>query len=96
MYALTGEWTGKVQTYQGSLPLKFSIAASGDVHARLGSQLETVLNNASVSVIDEIPAHDRRERAIQSLGGAAEEATRQQRTERQFMRNWRLHSELRP
>jgi CubicO group peptidase (beta-lactamase class C family) len=57
--ALTGEWTGKIQTYQGSLPLTLSIAASGDIHARLGSQLETVLNNAHFSEIVEIPAHDR-------------------------------------
>jgi len=57
--SLTGEWTGKIHTYQGDLPLTFSIAASADVHARLGSQLETVLNNARFSEIEEIPAHDR-------------------------------------
>jgi CubicO group peptidase (beta-lactamase class C family) len=57
--ALTGTWTGKIQTYQGDPPLTFSIAASGDVHARLGSQLETLLNNARFSDIVEIPGNDR-------------------------------------
>jgi CubicO group peptidase (beta-lactamase class C family) len=57
--ALTGTWTGKIQTYQGNLPLTFSISASGDVHARLGSQLETLLNNARFSDIVEVPGSDR-------------------------------------
>jgi hypothetical protein len=57
--ALTGGWTGKIQTYQGDLPLTFSIAASGDVHARLGSQLETLFDDARFSDIVEIPGNDR-------------------------------------
>jgi CubicO group peptidase (beta-lactamase class C family) len=56
--ALTGEWSGEIRTYQGALPLTFSIAASG-VRARLGSQPETMLSHPRFSVVDEIPAHDR-------------------------------------
>jgi CubicO group peptidase (beta-lactamase class C family) len=44
--SLTGTWTGSVQTYQGKRPLTLSIAESGDVHAKLGSQLGTLLDNA--------------------------------------------------
>jgi CubicO group peptidase (beta-lactamase class C family) len=44
--SLVGKWAGRIQTYRGDVPLTFSIAESGDVHARLGSQLETLLNNA--------------------------------------------------
>jgi len=42
--ALTGKWTGRVQTYQGSHDLTLSFVAPGDVHVRLGSQLETLLS----------------------------------------------------
>jgi CubicO group peptidase (beta-lactamase class C family) len=44
--SLTGTWTGSVQTYQGKRPLTLSIAESGDVHAKLGSQLGTLLDDA--------------------------------------------------
>jgi CubicO group peptidase (beta-lactamase class C family) len=43
---LLGEWKGFIRTYRGEIPLAFSIKESGDVHVKLGSQLETVLNNA--------------------------------------------------
>jgi len=44
--ALTGTWRGVVKTYREDIPLTFSIADSGDVHAKLGSQLTTLLNDA--------------------------------------------------
>jgi len=43
---LFGEWKGSIRTYRGDVPLAFSLKESGDVHAKLGSQLETVLNDA--------------------------------------------------
>jgi len=33
-----GNWTGLIKTYKGDLPLTFSIAESGEVHAKLASQ----------------------------------------------------------
>lgn len=44
--SLVGNWTGIIRTYRGDLPLSFSIAESGDVQAKLGSQLRTLLNDA--------------------------------------------------
>jgi CubicO group peptidase (beta-lactamase class C family) len=44
--ALAGTWKGVVKTYRENIPLTFSIADSGDVHAKLGSQLTTLLNDA--------------------------------------------------
>jgi CubicO group peptidase (beta-lactamase class C family) len=44
--ALAGTWKGIVKTYRADIPLTFSIAESGDVHAKLGSQLTTLLNDA--------------------------------------------------
>lgn len=44
---LVGAWSGKIVTYQGDLPLEMHIAASGDVHMRIGTQLETLLNDVS-------------------------------------------------
>jgi CubicO group peptidase (beta-lactamase class C family) len=44
--ALAGTWKGIVKTYREDIPLTFSIAESGDVHAKLGSQLTTLLNEA--------------------------------------------------
>ncbi|MCW5558938.1 MAG: beta-lactamase family protein, partial [Verrucomicrobiae bacterium] len=41
---LAGEWTGEIATYRGKVPLLFSFMPSGDVHARLGTQLITLLN----------------------------------------------------
>ncbi len=43
---LIGTWTGAVHTYHGELPIRFAFQADGDVHARLGDQLETLLNDA--------------------------------------------------
>ncbi len=43
--ALRGTWTGAVSTYKSELPLTLEIRESGDVHARLGRRLETLLNN---------------------------------------------------
>ncbi len=44
--SLVGNWTGTVSTYRESLPLTLSIAESGEVQAKLGSQLRTLLNDA--------------------------------------------------
>ena len=43
--AFVGNWTGIIKTYRGNIPLTFSIAASGEVQAKVGSQLRTLLNN---------------------------------------------------
>jgi hypothetical protein len=43
---LVGTWKGMVKTYREEIPLTFSIADSRDVHAKLGSQLTTLLNDA--------------------------------------------------
>jgi CubicO group peptidase (beta-lactamase class C family) len=40
---LEGTWTGTARTWQGSVPLTLTIQADGDVHVRLGDQLETLL-----------------------------------------------------
>jgi hypothetical protein len=44
--ALAGTWKGIIKTYREDIPLTFSIADSGDVRAKLGSQLTTLLNDA--------------------------------------------------
>jgi CubicO group peptidase (beta-lactamase class C family) len=44
--ALVGNWRGIIRTHREDIPLTFSIAGSGDVHAKLGSQLATLLNDA--------------------------------------------------
>ena len=43
---LTGNWVGRIQTYNGDVPLTFSIAQSGEVQAQLGSTPATLLQNA--------------------------------------------------
>ena len=43
--ALAGTWKGIIKTYRKDIPLTFSIADSGDVRAKLGSQLTTLLND---------------------------------------------------
>ncbi|MCC6586883.1 MAG: beta-lactamase family protein [Bryobacterales bacterium] len=43
---LTGTWIGTISTYKRELPLTLQFQKSGDIHARLGSQLETLLNEA--------------------------------------------------
>jgi CubicO group peptidase (beta-lactamase class C family) len=44
--ALAGSWRGLIKTYREDIPLTFSIAESGDVHVKLGSQLATLLSDA--------------------------------------------------
>ncbi|MGH9845140.1 MAG: hypothetical protein ACREEM_41010, partial [Blastocatellia bacterium] len=43
---LIGTWKGSVHTYLGEVPFMLEIKADGDVHARLGAQLKTLLNRA--------------------------------------------------
>jgi CubicO group peptidase (beta-lactamase class C family) len=45
---LRGEWRGRVHTYQGDLDLVFQVKDSGDIHARLGDQLWTLVNDAAL------------------------------------------------
>jgi CubicO group peptidase (beta-lactamase class C family) len=40
---LLGAWTGTARTWQGSVPLTVTIQPDGDVHVKLGDQLETLL-----------------------------------------------------
>lgn len=40
----TGTWAGAVRTESGDVPLSLTVRESGDIHAKLGSQLETLLN----------------------------------------------------
>jgi CubicO group peptidase (beta-lactamase class C family) len=42
--ALLGAWQGKVHTYKGELGFRLLFQPDGDVHAKLGSQLITLLN----------------------------------------------------
>ena len=42
--SLAGRWEGSVATYAGDLPLWLDVRADGDVHARLGSQMRTLVN----------------------------------------------------
>jgi CubicO group peptidase (beta-lactamase class C family) len=44
---LLGIWTGTIHTYKSEIPLTLDFKQSGDVHARLGSQLKTLINNVS-------------------------------------------------
>jgi hypothetical protein len=41
---LLGKWHGQVHTYQGDIPLTLWFKETGDVHARLGTQLKTLVN----------------------------------------------------
>lgn len=43
---LVGTWKGSVQTYRGEVPFALEIQTDGDIHARLGTQLQTLLNRA--------------------------------------------------
>jgi CubicO group peptidase (beta-lactamase class C family) len=40
---LLGTWTGSARTWQGSVPLTITVQLNGDVHVKLGDQLETLL-----------------------------------------------------
>ena len=42
---LLGDWRGTVHTYEKDFPLTLSFKPSGDVHARLGEQLATLVND---------------------------------------------------
>jgi CubicO group peptidase (beta-lactamase class C family) len=42
---LLGEWRGTLHTYEKELPMSLSFKPSGDVHAKLGEQLPTLVNN---------------------------------------------------
>jgi len=46
---LAGEWRGSVHTYAGEREIVLKFLPSGDVHARLGTQLWTLLNDARIS-----------------------------------------------
>jgi CubicO group peptidase (beta-lactamase class C family) len=41
---LLGAWEGKVHTYKEELPFMLVFQSDGDIHARLGTQLKTLLN----------------------------------------------------
>src|SRR5512134_3291214 len=43
---LLGDWHGTVHTYQGDIALKLWFKESGDIHAQLGDQLKTLVNEA--------------------------------------------------
>ena len=43
---LRGEWAGSVHTYQGEVPFTLWFQRSGDIHAQLGSELKTLVNDA--------------------------------------------------
>ena len=45
---LAGDWSGAVHTYQDDLPLTLSFKPSGDIHAQLGTQLVTLVNDAKL------------------------------------------------
>jgi Beta-lactamase len=42
---LLGNWTGKLVTYRGEIPLELRILESGDVHAQLGGQMRMLWND---------------------------------------------------
>jgi hypothetical protein len=44
---LLGTWKGELTTYRAQAPLVLTIQDSGDVHVKLGEQLETLLSGAS-------------------------------------------------
>jgi len=45
---LLGDWKGHLVTYKSENPLLLSVKESGDVHVKLGDQLETLLSGASI------------------------------------------------
>ena len=46
---LIGEWTGELRTWQETLPVRMVFQPDGDVHIKLGEQLETLVNNVRFS-----------------------------------------------
>jgi CubicO group peptidase (beta-lactamase class C family) len=47
-----GSWTGTARTWQGSVPLTITVQPDGDVHVRLGDQLETLLTTVPAFIKD--------------------------------------------
>jgi len=47
--SLLGVWQGVVKTWKGELPVRMEIKPDGDIHIKLGDQLETVLNDTEFS-----------------------------------------------
>jgi CubicO group peptidase (beta-lactamase class C family) len=45
---LLGDWKGAVHTYNGDVPFTLAFKDSGDVHAQLGDQLKTLVNDAAL------------------------------------------------
>lgn len=45
---LLGAWSGHVHTYQALVPLKLWFKESGDVHAQLGTELKTLVNDVEL------------------------------------------------
>ena len=41
---LLGDWTGELKTYDETVPVTLQIQPDGDVHVRIGTQMETLLN----------------------------------------------------
>ncbi len=44
---LLGEWTGEVRTWESKIPVSMVFQADGDIHVKIGEQLETLVNKAS-------------------------------------------------
>lgn len=44
---LTGKWEGIVETHRARIPFQLTVQPDGDVHAKLGSQLVTLVNQPS-------------------------------------------------
>jgi CubicO group peptidase (beta-lactamase class C family) len=42
---LPGEWRGQIKTWSGTVPVVMVFQSDGDVHIRVGEQLETLVNN---------------------------------------------------
>lgn len=45
--SILGNWTGKIKTYSGIMPIEFVFQNDGDVHVKIKNQFETLLNNVS-------------------------------------------------
>jgi CubicO group peptidase (beta-lactamase class C family) len=45
---LVGTWSGTLRTYEQDVPLTLEFRESGDVHAKLGEQLKTLLNDVEL------------------------------------------------
>jgi len=43
---LTGEWRGTLHTYEKQLPIELSFLPTGEVHAKIGDQLSSLVNDA--------------------------------------------------